>query len=249
MRFWKVALLASLAIGCSSVEECFQATGELRTAVYAIEPFEDLIINPRVQVLLEQGENYRLEVQAGENLFDQIRYEIANGQLKLYDENNCNFNRAYGTTVVKVVAPDIKSIHNYSAQTVRNVDTLHFPSLRLYGIDATGQNVNAGVGDFDLVVAADYISAESNFVSQFKVAGRTHTLYIGMYHGMSRFEGAALHTNNAVVFHRGSNDLTVRVSDTLRAELRSTGDLISKMPTLYKEIDRTYTGQFIENYD
>ena len=246
MKKYLIGLLGLLAISCSRVEECFQATGEMETRTVFVDDFEQIIINPRVKVILQQGDAYQLRIYAGANLQDQVRYTVQDGVLELFDDNTCNYSRSYGSTTVYVIAPNIQSIYNFSEQKVTNTDTLRYSALRLYGVELFGKT---GVGDFDLTLEADYVSAESNFVSQFKLNGKTHTLFVGFYHGMSRFEGDELQAKNAVVYHRGSNDVTVRVTDTLRAELRSTGDLISKTPSLYKEIDRTYTGQFYEQFD
>lgn len=241
-----IILTGLFLLSCSSVDECFQSSGAMQYRSFSTEAFDKILVMPGVELVVEQGEEYRVELQAGENLIDNVHFVIADGELRLVDDNSCNLTRNFQSSTIKVTTPTLTAIHSYSEKTVRNIDTLRFPSLRLYGIETSH---GSGVGDFDLVVDTGYLSVESNFVSQFKVSGKSHMAYIGFYHGISRYDGANLQTKKTVVYHRGSNDVIVRVSDTLQAELRSTGDLISKTPTLYKAIDRTYTGQFIESYD
>ena len=116
-------------------------------------------------------------------------------ELRLTDNNTCNFVREYGITKIYVTAPNITEIRNSSQYTVSSQGVLSYPDLKLTSEDS--QNSEAfSVGDFDVQVNATTLQIVANNISSFYVSGVVETLNIGFFGGSGRFEGANLIAQN-----------------------------------------------------
>ena len=108
---------------------CIQSAGAPETQVLSVDPFDKILVNRDIELVVKQGEDYKVEIQTGENLLSNIEVTVVDTQLQLTDTNSCNFVRDFGLTKMIVTTPFLKEIRSStqyltSTQGVLNVDNL-----------------------------------------------------------------------------------------------------------------------------
>ena len=237
-----------LLFTCNSEDanDCFQTSGAIIQEVVEVSNFERILVNRNIELIIKKGPEYKVSIETGENLINDVVVEVVGDQLVLTDNNNCNYVREFGLTKVLVEAPNLKEIRTSSQYEISSDGILAYEALTLLSEDFNGGSAFT-VGDFRLTVASENISISSNNISFFYLDGTVENLFVGFYSGSGRFEGENLIAQNVNVYHRSSNDMVVNPIQSLNGQLRGTGDLISVNEPPVVNLERIYTGQLIFN--
>ncbi len=229
---------------CNSEDanDCFQTSGNIIQETIEISSFERIHVNRDMELIIKEASEYKVTVETGENLINDVKVEVINNQLVLTDNNTCNYVREYGITKVYVEAPNLSEIRTSSQYEISSEGILNYDTLSLFSEDFTNES-EFTVGDFRLTVASENINIYSNNISFFYLEGTVINLFVGFYSGSGRFEGASLVAQNVNVYHRSSNDMIVNPQLSLTGELRGTGNLISVNEPPVVNVERIYTGQ------
>ena len=239
-----LALFILLACDSESASDCFQTSGPIIQKEITIVPFENILVNRDIELIIKEGLDFNIVIETGENLINDIEVIVADNELILTDNNSCNYVRDYGITKIYVTAPNIKSIRSSTQYDISSQGTLNFPNLSLLSEDFFVPG-SFTVGDFKLQLNTLSLRVVSNNISSFYISGQVENLFIGFYSGAGRFEGESLLANYINVYHRGSNDMIVNPQESIVGELRGTGDLISLKTPSIVEVNQYYTGQLI----
>ena len=239
-----IFLLILCACDKEDVSDCFQTEGDLITQEFTVTEFQKILVNRDVELIISQGDNYRVIVETGSNLLNDIEVNVVENELQLTNNNDCNYFRDYGVTKIYVTTPVLREIRSSTQFDISSEEVLDFQNLKLISEDySTSESFT--VGDFKLSVSTNTLSVVSNNISSFYIEGDTEELFLSFYSGTGRFEGQNLISNHVEVFHRGSNDMLVHPIETLSGELRGTGDLISVNQPASVNVEQYYTGQLI----
>jgi hypothetical protein len=238
--------LLVLVFACNSEDanDCFQTSGDIIQETVDISNFERILVNRDVELIIKDAPDYKVTIETGENLINDVKAELIGNQLVLTDSNSCNYVRDHGITKVYVEAPNLTEIRTSSQYDISSDGVLKYESLILYSEDFNGGS-EFTVGDFRLTVNAVNLDIYSNNLSFYYIDGEVEELFIGFYSGAGRFEAESLIAENISVYHRGSNDMIVNPQLSLTGELRGTGNLISVNQPEVVEVERIYTGQLI----
>lgn len=78
-------LLTLLLAGCEKLpgEDCFKSTGETVIEHRSVGPFENIVLEDNINLILTQGNEEAISVRAGENLLESIITEVNNNELKI----------------------------------------------------------------------------------------------------------------------------------------------------------------------
>jgi len=241
-----IFILVLFLFTCNSEDaiDCFQTSGDIIQEIVEISSFERILVNRDIELIIKDAPVYKVVVETGENLINDVKVEVIGDRLVLIDNNNCNYVRDFGITKIFVEAPNLTEIKTSSQYEVSSDGILNYESLVLNSEDFN-EDTEFTVGDFRLSVASENISIASNNLSFFYLEGAVTNLFIGFYSGSGRFEGENLVAQNVDVFHRGSNDMIVNPQQSLTGELRGTGNLISINEPPVVDIDCFYTGKLI----
>jgi hypothetical protein len=241
-------ILFVLLFACNSEDanDCFQTSGNIIQETAVISGFERILVNRDIELIIKQAPDFKVTIETGENLINDVKFEIIGNQLVLTDNNSCNYVRDYAITKIYVEAPDLIEIRTSSQYEISSDGILNYNSLTLYSEDFSGGS-EFTVGDFRLTVASESINISSNNISFFYLDGTVTNLFVGFYSGSGRFEGENLVAENVNVFHRSTNDIVVNPIQLLTGQLRGTGDLISVNEPPVVDVDVIYTGQLIFN--
>ncbi|OUR92636.1 hypothetical protein A9Q87_06225 [Flavobacteriales bacterium 34_180_T64] len=235
-----------LVFACNSedVGDCFQTSGSIIQQEFSIDPFEKVLVNRDIELIVKEGAEFEVVVETGENLMNDVEVEVIGNELILTDHNSCNYVRDYGITKVYVTAPNLNSIRSSTQYDISSDGVLNFDNLELISEDFNAVGTFT-VGDFRMQVNAINLRAVANNISSFYLIGHTENLYVGFFSGSGRFEGEALIAQNVAIYHRGTNDIFVNPQLSISGELRSTGNVISinEPPTV--AVEEFYTGRLI----
>lgn len=239
-----LTLIGLLACDSESAGDCFQTKGATVQQEVVVTPFEKILVNRDVELILKEGIDYEVVIETGENLMNDVEVIVVSNELKLSDNNTCNYIRDYGITKIYVTAPNITSIRSSTQYDVSSDGILNYPNISLVSEDFNAPG-SFTVGDFRLQINSSRLNVVSNNISSFYISGQVDDLVIGFYSGAGRFEGENLIADNISVYHRGSNDMIVNPQVSLTGELSGTGNLISINNPSTVEVEQLYIGQLI----
>ncbi len=242
-----IILIVFAFFGCDSPNalDCLQTTGDLVQEEFVVSDFTKIRVRDRIQLVLKQGPETQVIVEAGSNLINDVSAIVEDDVLILRDANACNLIREYNTTTVFITAPDISVIRNESGRTISSDGVLEYPFLRLVSEDFTeNERINTD-GDFNLDIAVQGLQLEANNLSNFFLRGSATQAYFRIFSGDSRIEAQDLAIQNLLIFHRGTNQMFVNPIAEIRGEIRSGGDVISVNRPPIVEVTEFYTGRLI----
>ncbi len=245
-RLFYSLILILVIFSCDKEDagDCFQTSGEIIQHEVVITPFEKILVNRDVELIIKKGDEYKVVIETGENLLNDVNAIVVDGQLSLTDHNTCNYVREYGITKVLVTAPNITEVRSSTQYDISSDGILNYDDIKLISENSNVPGTHT-VGDFRLQIDSEWLRVISNNISSFYLSGQVENLFVGFYSGVGRFKGKTLIAQNVNVFHRGSNDMLVNPQQSLTGELRGTGDLISYNNPPIVEVERFYTGKLI----
>lgn len=243
-----VYIVIFFLFACNSEDagDCLQTAGTTIQREFEVTSFEKILVNRNVQLILKEGVDYSVLVETGGNLINDVSVEVVDNQLRLTDDNTCNYVREYAATKVYVTAPNITEIRSSTQFEVQSDGLLNYPSINLLCEDSN-ETGTFTVGDFRMQFNSNQVRVVANNISFFYLSGTVNNLFVGFYSGAGRFEGENLIAQNVEVYHRGSNDMIVNPQQELTGELRGTGDLISVNEPPIVDVEQLYTGELIFN--
>lgn len=229
------------------VPDCFQNSGDIIQQEFEVTAFDKITVFERIELIITEAPTEKVIVETGEYLMNDIKVSVEEGRLVLKNENGCNLTRDYGITKIYVSAPNIIEIRNSSGLEMRSDGVLNYPRLTLLSEDSQEEDAYHTDGDFRLQVNCDYLYVATNNLSKIFITGTVDDLLVRFYSGDGRFEGADLIAQNIEIFQRSSNDMILNPQQSLKGEIRSTGDviLVNEPPIL--NVQQFYTGHLIIN--
>ncbi|MCX2679479.1 DUF2807 domain-containing protein [Galbibacter sp. EGI 63066] len=248
IRVFKLTFITVLfflsACNSESANDCFQSAGKMVKEERSVQPFTKILVNEGISMVIKQGETYKVEVESGKNLLNDITAEVIDGQLILTNENVCNYVRDYELTTFYVTAPEIEEIRSATQREIRSDGVLNLESLMVYS-ENWSENEYLTSGDLYLNLNVNSFRMVFNGLSNIHLTGSASSLNINMASGNGRFEGENFMVENAQVYHRGSNDLILNVQNSLKGNIYSTGDivLVSRPETV--EVEEHYQGRLV----
>lgn len=236
-------ILLVLACAEDKAPDCIQTSGHRTSVEYSLEPFSKILVNENIELVIKEGVDFHISIEAGAHLISDISYAISDDVLSLTDHNLCNWIRSYRPTKITVTTPNLTEIRSNSQYTIKSLGVLTFQDLNL--ISENFREDQLSLGDFDLIIQAESLNVISNNLSQFIVSGAVDNLSVGFYSGTTAFFGANLLAQNVIISHRSSHDIIVHPLQSLKGELRGTGNLISVHTPAEVDVTQLYTGTLI----
>jgi len=241
--FYTLVLLATFSCDKEDAWGCIQTSGAPVTQELFVDPFENILVNRDIELVVKQGTDYKVEIQTGANLLDTMEVIVVDNELQLTDPNSCNYVRDYGLTKMIVTTPVLKAIRSSTQYLTSSEGVLNFEDLYLISEDYNSSYLSSG--DFDMTVNAQSIKVVANNLSGFKISGYTETLSVYFAAGLCDFKGADLIAQDVTVFQRSSHDIIVNPLQSLNVDIRSTGDVISIHTPPVVEVQEYYTGRLL----
>lgn len=242
-----ILFLMMISSGCNSedVPECLQTSGTIVQQEIPLEAFSRVVVYGKVKLFIEQGPDQKVTVKAGENLIGKISAEVKEGELRLRDHNTCDFFRTTYVPVVHVTVPNLTYIENAGNQMIEGVGELNFPQVTLRSNNYEKNPEVYTNGDFRFDLVADRVHVSGDDFSNFYLTGSTGYLLAQFWAGDGRLEARELVADSIRIFHRGTNKMILNPQQSLKGEIRSTGDVISVNRPPVVEVQSFYTGKLL----
>ena len=245
-KFSVVLVLFWMLNACEKPSDCVESSGATITKEITVLPFKKIKVYRGIEVIITEGIIYKVEIVAGANFIDNVEVRQNGDQLIFKDELSCNWVRAYGTTKILVTTPTLEEVYSKTDRNISSNGVLTFPYINFIAMDKDGDGESgAGTGDFILNINNDYLNIANNNVSRFYLSGQTNTANFNFYFGDGRIEAENLIAQNVIVYHRGSNDMTVKPIQSITGTMNSTGNIVLKNIPPVVNVLELYQGSVI----
>lgn len=236
-----------LFFGCDSEKgwDCTKTAGAIIQQEVSVSDFEKIIVWDGVQLFIEESTEQKIIVESGANLINDIQLTVTEGQLEIKRDFNCDILRDYGLTKVYVTSPNITEIRNSSERTVESIGTLSYPSLSLLSEDYGQEGSYYNIGDFNLNLDVETLRVTANGYSHFYLSGKADNVSFGLYAGDCRIYPEDLIIQNLNLYHRSTGPMVVNPQESIRGQIVSLGDVISKNRPPIIEVEELYRGRLI----
>lgn len=245
-KFSVLIMLFWLFNACEKPSDCIESSGAIITKEVTVQPFKKIKVYRGIEVVITQGAEYKVAIVAGENFIDNVEVRQNGDQLIFKDDSSCNWVRSYGTIKILVTTPTLEEVYSKTDRNISSNGVLTFPNIAFIAMDKDGDGESgAGTGDFNLTVNNNYLYIANNNVSRFYLSGQTNLAEFNFYFGDGRIEAENLTAQNIKVFHRGSNDMTVKPIQSIIGTMNSTGNIILKNVPPVVDVAELYQGNVI----
>lgn len=246
MKKARIILLFFLA-ACTSenAPDCFQKEGTVVAKEYDFPAFEEIRVFGQVKLYIAYAETQKILVKSGKNLLDDVSLQVEANRLIIKNKKNCNLLRDYADIEIHVSSPNLTRIQNGGSFLIKSTTVLPYPNLVLVAENDGKKGEYHTDGAFDLQLDCKNLKVVANGFSYFKLSGKTDYFVAGFYSADGRLEAENLLAQHVEFFHRSSNLLFVNPKQSIRGEIRSTGDVISLHKPPIVEVEEFYTGNLI----
>jgi Putative auto-transporter adhesin, head GIN domain len=124
-------------VSCKNISDCFEKTGTItKQNRLATAPFKRIEVYDNIRLVLKNGQQDTILVEAGENLQDKITLNIKDSTLFIKNENTCNWTRSYDIPInVYVSAKKLEFFRSNgfgkinSEEPLRDIGSLFFYTI------------------------------------------------------------------------------------------------------------------------
>ena len=219
MRQLQYTILVFLIIGSSSCfispHETIYGSGNVVTEERDIGEFTGLKVSSGIDVVIRQGKEISLELEADDNLHEVIITEVDGNTLKIYTRKNIRKSRS---KKVFLVYKDLNTIRISSAGDVTGENTLQTGTL---DIDLSS------AGDLNLEVQAEKIICEISSSGDARLSGNTEVL-VASLSSAGDLHAYELITKNAEVSCSSAGDARVYATEEFNLRSSSAGSIYYK---------------------
>ncbi|WP_317896530.1 GIN domain-containing protein [Aurantibacillus circumpalustris] len=150
--------------------DCFKSNGKEISDVRNPGNFRCIDVYDKIEVEVFEGNSFRVEVTAGENIIKNITTTIQNDTLKIQNKNTCNFVRGYKRNIkVNITMPYLKEAISNGVANLTIVNGFMQDSVKVRA---------EGSGDIFLSGSYSFINAYSNGNGDITVNGSANELLV-----------------------------------------------------------------------
>lgn len=227
------------------VPTCIKSSGDIISREIEVPAFEEIMVYERVKLFIEEGEEYKVVVETGKNLIDDVAVEVKDNRLSLRNENSCNLFRDYEVTKIYVTTPNLNWLQNSSGSAIESIGTLTFSEIWLRSFN---QERNPDIhtnGDFILDLDVEDLRITNDNISNYYLTGRVNRLDLYFASGDGRLEAGELIAQHVDMLHRGTNKLIINPQKSLKGDIFGFGDVIARNRPPTVRVKEHYTGKLI----
>lgn len=228
-----------------NVPTCIKSSGDIISEEIEVPPFEEIMVYERVKLFVEEGEEYKVVVETGKNLIENVSVAVNDKRLSLKNENSCNLFRDYEVTKIYVTTPTLNWLQNSSGSAVESIGILTFPEIWLRSFNQERDPEIHTNGDFILDLDVDDLRITNDNISNYFLSGNVNRLDLYFASGDGRLEAGDLIAQSIDMLHRGTNKLIVNPQQEIKGDIFGFGDVIAKNRPPVVRVNEHYTGRLI----
>lgn len=234
-------LVLLITTSCNKPEapDFIKTTGTITTEERILEPFTEIELYNKINLVITQDSVQSVHVEAGKNLLSEITTEVKDGRLKIKNLNKFKFLRSYKKDVtVYVSLPHLWHLIYRGAGNITSTNTITDSTLTFDSYTGT-RNIELSVklreGHFNV----------STGPCDILLHGSVGVNYI--YNGGNGYINAEdLQTGYTFVTNGGTNDMKINVDKVLFAKISYLGNIYYKGNPYDLSYDITDKGQLIK---
>lgn len=224
MVFKRIIFLFVLSIVLNSCLTSVDGNGNVVKEERTVTSFKKINISGGFEVIINQGNEEKLELEVDENLLELITTETKNNTLIIKSDKSIGKAKSLKLFITTV---EIEDIDVSGAVELRNKGTFEGENLE---IDISG------AADINLKVDLENLEMDMSGASETTLSGKANHLEIELS-GAGELEAAKLKTRNAIIDISGAGSAVVNAKKTLRVEVSGAGSVKYKgNPKVTKEI-------------
>lgn len=190
-----------------------RGSGDIVVEERILSDFDRVVAEGSLELIIGQGTEQYVEVEADDNLLPYIRTSVRGGELRISSTRSF---RTRHDIKVYITLTELEALQIRGSGDVYGKTAISGSELDLE-ID--------GSGDVDMELYYNEIDSEINGSGNFRLSGETVEQDIRI-NGSGDYKAADLYSVEADVNINGSGNSVVSVSDYLRAEIKGSGDII-----------------------
>jgi hypothetical protein len=217
--------------------DCITSLGVDGTEVRQVEYFDRLYVDDRIKLIIKQDSARAGEVllSGPENLLGQVLTNVSNGELRLTNNNTCNFVRSFDYTLeVKVFVDMVSRLEVESIAEVTVEDTLFIDFLEIR---------HTALSDINLVLGGNEVFIRSRNSASTKLSGRIKTLK-GSIEEASNLDAGNLICDNVLIDTHTRLETYIRAQKLIYVNIYNSGNIFYLVdePSEYVDVG-TNTGR------
>ena len=111
--------LLCMACNKSSAPDCFKRNGSETTEIRQVGNFTEIVFNDNMDLTFTHGQECKVEITCGENLFEKISTELSGQTLTIENKNRCNFVRGYKKRIkLNIILPYLRFVEHNGVGTL-----------------------------------------------------------------------------------------------------------------------------------
>lgn len=241
ITFVATLLVLSTMISCNKEDapDCFQSAGPYTTVKRELETFTSIELNDYVQIELYDTNAHFVEITAPRNLIPDIHTDVSTHQLKIENNNTCNFVRSFKNKItVRIYAPDFANIQNKGTGDITSINTLSCTYFKLENRHA------AGTITLQLETDSTLIATHTG-VSDCVLRGTSHKTSL-FNQGLGIIDARDLISNESYVNNSSINDVYINSNGYMYSALYFSGNIYYTGQPGHIDFDRRGTGELIK---
>lgn len=195
-------ILGFMFLSSAALAQQVKGNGNLQTQTRKVSDFNGIKVSGGFAVEIKQGSNESLQIEAEENLMDNIRTEVKNNVLHIYSEGNINSKKGMKAYVT---VKDLNKVDISGGVKVTGKSTF---KASTFDLDMSGGS------HVSLAIDAKKIDADMSGASKVTLTGRADELKLEMS-GASSVNTSELVAKRVTVDASGASSVKVHATENL----------------------------------
>ncbi|MFD0932029.1 GIN domain-containing protein [Psychroflexus salinarum] len=243
-----VYILASALIlaACDidSTKDCLGGGGKTETRDLSISDLRRITIRENITLEITYSDEERLEAVGGADHLNQLEIIQDGNEYEFKASSLCTTGFSEAPIVLKLKSSKLTYVRNSSQFEVVSTNTLEYEELSLISEDFNDSDA-LNLGNFKIEVNNKRLSLVGNGISDFEISGKTQQFRFNTASGSGTILARHLVAQEITFFHRSFRDAIVTPVQSLKGEIRSSGNMISTKKPPLVEVKEFYIGKLI----
>lgn len=193
---------------------CLNGSGEPDLILHELPVIDAVSLHDGLHLHITAGDVPNLQIEGGKNLISNVRYDIEDGMLMLYDDNRCHWLRSAENLQLTLTVPHLRKVEHQGYGNITS-DVLQFPAIDIISTQATG-NIN-------LEIDNQICRVNSNGDGDIILSGMTEIFSAGYFHTRGKLIAYDLNAKEAAINNDGYSEMHVRATNLLRITVQRSG--------------------------
>lgn len=208
-----IPVLALLGLGSCNFNRV-KGNGHVVSKTYQETGFKDIEVSSSISVLLKQGSEFRIRIDAEENILEQLQVRKEGDKLVIRPRNNTNLSPTREIKVY-ITAPEYHNLEGSGSCAINSDGLLSGNEIEL---DLSG------AGTTQLKVDVKKLKIDASGSSEIELSGKAVDFSIGGSRSTS-VDAFGLETENTAIELSGSGDAGVFASRSLKVDISGAGSV------------------------